>query len=350
VTSYKVAAIEIGGSVVEVTVNAPDLTTTFTDLVPGGQYRIEVSANYGAVSAGAPAFDTLTIADVPNAPTNASMALLTETSARVSWTGSTAQIGNQSPSGYIVDVTPSEGVVIPTDLSSSVRNAVITGLTPGVEYKFAVRAKSIVGNSLWSQLSAGVVTPGIATDVAVTTGLLPRATVTWTASAGLVTSYVVVGVPAIGRVVKTTVAANVQTATLLNLLYNTEYSVTVTALFGRLTAGPSAVAKFTSAVAPTLPSTFSSPVSVDSSGSIVVTYAELVPTAPVTIAGYYILVDGNEISGCGSSTQLLLTPTCAFTDGTVGSNYRFQPKAVVQGYRTTDYTLSAPSTVVLQTP
>jgi hypothetical protein len=349
VTSYNVAAIEIGGSVVEVIVNAPTLTTTFTDLIPGGQYTIKVSANFDAVNAGESASTSVTIADVPLAPTIPVMTLLTSTTARVAWVGSAATLGKQSTSGYIVDVTPSAGVVIPSGLSSSVRNVEITGLTPGVEYKFAVRATSIVGNSLWSELSTGVVAPAIATNVQVSTGLLPQATVTWAHVDGAVTSYLVTGVPVVGRIVKATVTGNINTATLTSLLYNTQYSVTVTALYGRLTAGASVPVEFTSAIAPTLPNTFTRPTSVVSTGSISVSYSELIPTAPVTIAGYYILVDGFEVAGCGSPSQLLVTPTCTYTGGVTGTSYRFQPKAIVQGYRTTDYVLSAPSSAVKQT-
>jgi hypothetical protein len=349
VTSYDIKAIEAGGSVVTTNVEAPLLTTTLTGLITNGDYSVTVSANYGAVNSGESLATNFGIADVPHAPTAPVFTLLSDTTARVSWTGSAAEIGRQVPNGYVVSVTPSEGVTIPTDLLASARNTIITGLTPGVEYQFAVRATSIVGQSAWSELSAGVIAPERANNVQITTGLLPTATVTWDAVRGAVTSYVVVATPSVGRVARAIVTGDQTSATLINLLYALDYEVTVTAMYGRVTAGASDIATFTSAIAPVLPANFTAPAVVVTSDSITVTYNELVTTEPVTVRGYYILIDGVEAAGCGSETELLAVPTCTLTGGTVGTSYRFLAKAVLEGYRTTDYTMSTTSTAVKQT-
>lgn len=349
VTSYDIEAVEAGGSVVSASVVAPTLTTTLSDLIAGGSYSITVSANYGAVNSGKSLPTEFSIADVPNAPTAPVFSLLTDTTARVAWTGSIAEAGKQVPNGYVVSVTPSDGVTIPSDLLSSARSATITGLTPGVEYQFAVRATSLVGKSPWSVLSDGVVAPQIATNVEISTGLLPTANVTWSAAPGAVTSYVVTATPTVGRIAKATVLGDQLSATLTSLLYATDYSVTVTAMYGRITAGPSVAATFTSALAPVLPANFTAPTAEVTADSITVTYQELTPTAPVTVLGYYILIDGVEAPGCGSPTELLAIPTCTMTGGVVGTNYRFLAKAVLAGYRATEYTMSTTSTAVKQT-
>lgn len=131
-------------------------STTVTGLAAGKTYnfwaRCHNTDGWGPYSVMA----TVTLPNVPTAPSQPLLASATASTMDISWSPSS---GNGSTvTGYQVGYgTSSSG---PTTIVSASSPQTITGLTPGTLYYFWVRAQNAVGYSAWSTSNSGKTTAG----------------------------------------------------------------------------------------------------------------------------------------------------------------------------------------------
>jgi hypothetical protein len=143
-TGYSVFQSLSGASYTPSTATISGTTAAVTGLTNGGSYSFEVLAT-NAVGNSVPSSpsNSITLADVPGAPTNAA-AVAGPAQASVSWIASTSN-GGKSINSYTVISSP--GNISATTANGSTTTATVTGLTNGLVYTFTVVATSAVGNS-----------------------------------------------------------------------------------------------------------------------------------------------------------------------------------------------------------
>jgi len=150
-------------SVGSATIISSDGSTAISGLSPGTVYyvwaRVHNDAGYSSWSSRA-SFTTLRVPDAPSTPV---VSNVQPTSVDLSWTPNGD--GGSAITGYDVGYGTSPGS--PTTTITGVTSPyTVTGLTPGTQYYFWVRAKNVVGNSPWSAVASQMSISGVRINVA----------------------------------------------------------------------------------------------------------------------------------------------------------------------------------------
>ena len=149
-------------SVGSATTVSSDGSTSISGLSPGTTYyvwaRVHNAAGYSSWSSRA-SFTTLR---VPDAPTTPVISNVKPTTADVAWTANGD--GGSAITGFDVGygTSPSSPT---TTVAVTTSPVTITGLTPGTQYYFWVRAKNSVGNSPWSGVASTMSISGVRINV-----------------------------------------------------------------------------------------------------------------------------------------------------------------------------------------
>jgi hypothetical protein len=224
ITGYSVTPTGPGGSLTPVVVTGT--STVITGLTNSSNYTFAVTAINSVGTGAAVTSSTVTPAGVPGGVTGLA-AVSGNQQVTVSWT---AADGNGNPiTGYTVTPTGPGGTLTPVTVSGT--STVITGLTNGSNYTFAVTATNSVGAG--AAVTSSTVTPAGAP--AVVTGLAAvsgnqQVTVSWTAASSNgspVTGYTITPIGPGGPLTPVTVTG---TSTVITGLTNgNSYTFTVTA-------------------------------------------------------------------------------------------------------------------------
>jgi hypothetical protein len=224
ITGYTVTASPGGASV---SVGSSARSATVTGLTNGTSYTFTVRAsNIAGLGAPSAPSSAVTPRNVPSAPTNV-VATAGIGSASVTWVAPTSNGGSPITSYTVISNTGGFSKTV----DASMLSTTITGLTPGVSYKFQVYATNVAGNGTRSTLSNAVVPtgpPGAPGGVAAAAGN-GSATITWTAAApngSAVASYVVTAFPG-GQT--TTVSGSSLAGVVIGLTNGTNYTFKVVA-------------------------------------------------------------------------------------------------------------------------
>ncbi len=149
IVSYTATASGGGGSC---TVTAPATSCTIDGLTIGGGYTFTVTADNGLGSSGSssPSSPVTPTVAVPEPATDASVALVDDTTALVSWSPSTDDGGGTVT--YTVIADPGG-----QSCTSAASFCTISGLEPGREYTFSITATNSAGSAI--SVSAKATTP-----------------------------------------------------------------------------------------------------------------------------------------------------------------------------------------------
>jgi titin len=305
ITGYTVT-ISPGGTMITTT---GATTVTFTGLANGQSYTFSVFATNG-VGNGPPASSSVTLPDVPSAPT-AVVATAGVRQATVTWTAPGA---NGSPiTSYIVTTSPGGR----TATSTGATTAVVTGLSNGTTYTFTVTALNAVGTGTASLPSAPITlpdVPGAPTAVVATAGI-GTATVTWTPPSSdgnsPITGYTVSESPGTARVT----TAGATTATFTGLTNGQTYTFVVTATNAVGTGAASSAS--TAITLPTVPDAPTNVLATPGNGQAVISW-----TVPDTTGGSPIT--GYTVASTTGSFRVTTTATTATVTGLQnGVSYTF---------------------------
>ena len=143
ITGYRITNVSTGD---EATVNASTFTREFTGLSNGASYTFKVTATYesGNTDIATSTTASATPRTVPDAPTNLAVTSGVGQFA-LTWTAP-ASSGGASITDYRIEYGESGNPWATfTEAVSAATSAVVTGLTPGTQYKFRVRAINEAG-------------------------------------------------------------------------------------------------------------------------------------------------------------------------------------------------------------
>jgi hypothetical protein len=307
--------------------NLATLSTTLIDLSANTDYTFTVTANNAAGSS-VPSQPSPPIRlTVPSAPL-AVIANATDTQATVAWSPPTSN-GGFSITGYVVTSSPGGYTM---DVSGTLTQATVVGLTNGVSYTFTVVAKSLLGLSVASSASIAVTPYGpLAPPTQVTasfnsTNRPGKIIVSWTAPVGPPIARYTVTCQQTGTIFPA-ITAPALSLDVSGLALAASYSFTVVATTaGNVSSVPSAPSNLV-LFGPPLPPTGVSAVPDN-------TTAFVSWTLPVTDGGYPILyytvrADPGSImqSVIGSAVSSMV-----FTGLTAGTPYSFSVLAGNQFY------------------
>lgn len=196
-TGYRVTLFTAGGPAATVVLDASTLTHTFTGLVAGLSYNVQVVATNAAVD-GTPS-TTSPIRTTP-APPPAVSGASNDASATVSWSTPPGVLRIDT---YTVSAFDGGTLVATTTVTAPQTTAIVPGLTNGTAYTFTVQTDTLFGSSATSAPSApvtpaaplpGVTVPDKPGSLGAQVGI-GEVTVSWSASTapvdGPVTSYLV---------------------------------------------------------------------------------------------------------------------------------------------------------------
>ena len=296
------------------------LSCTVTGLSNGQSYTFTVKATnaMGTGPASAPSA-TLIPASVPYAPGNV-IATAGNARATVSWT--TPWHGGMPITGYTVTSSP-EGKTCTT---TGALTCVVTGLTGGQAYTFAVTATNLVGTgpagtSNQVTVLAPAAVPGAPTIVGLVAGN-HQVTVSWLAPASdggaPITGYTVTGSPN-NQTCTTTGALS---CTVTDLGNGSSYTFTVTATNGAGTGPASAPsAPITPSDVPTAPRNV---IATAGYGTATVSWTAPLANGGTGITGYTVIASpggqGCTTPGALSCTVMGLTPGTSYTFAVTATN------------------------------
>ena len=268
--------------------------------------------------------------EVPTAPTEVTATDITTTTAKVTWTASTDNVG---VAGYNVYVNDSETPVNGETLVTGTEY-VLESLTAGTEYKVTVKAVDAAGNvsdgavhTFTTENAADTEAPSVPTEVTVTDVTATAAKVTWTASTDNVE---VVGYNVYLNGIKVNGEEPV-TATgydLADLTAGKDYEVTVTAVDAAKNESARSEAKMfttqkteepTDTVAPTVPGNVTAD-GITQTGATITWEAS---TDNVAVTGYNVYVGETKVN----ATPVTVT-TYNLTGLSAGTEYAVTVTAV----------------------
>lgn len=235
-TSYEVYEQENGVAVLLGSVGATSTSATVTGLTPGGTYSFEVAADNGTnttptglVSVTLPSSGGLI------APKNFTVAAVTSTETKLSWSASTGA------TGYAIYYSNGGSPQELGTVNSRTTSVTVTGLTPGSTDEFYVEAYNSTTTASTGWVS--VVMPGaqaLAAPTNVTATALTSTTgeLSWTGSAGA-TGYAIYYLSGSQSVLVGTVGANTTSVTIDGLGSSSSYSFAVVAFNSTTTSAAS---------------------------------------------------------------------------------------------------------------
>lgn len=139
---YSLTTSVSGGTIVSTTADPK----TITGLLPGRTYHFWARTHNAKGYSPWSGMRTVTMLNVPAAPTKPLLSSVTATSVDMSWTGNSN--GGSAITSYQIGWGSSS--TAPTSTATATSPRVVTGLKPGIVYYFWVRAKNSVGYSAWS--------------------------------------------------------------------------------------------------------------------------------------------------------------------------------------------------------
>ncbi|MBP0903709.1 fibronectin type III domain-containing protein [Mariniflexile gromovii] len=208
---------------------------TLTGLAPSNNYNITVRALDAAgnisSNSNAQSFSTIGTPDTtpPSNPTGLIVSNITETTADLSWTASTDNIGVVDYQVY------NNGILLIPSIGNNGTSVNLTGLTPDTNHSLTLRAIDVAGNISedsntinFTTLFVDTVAPSIPTNLVASDITQSSATLTWTASTDnvAVTDYKIYN----NGVLLVESTGNVTTYSITGLNANTVYSLTVSAI------------------------------------------------------------------------------------------------------------------------
>ncbi|WP_051238803.1 fibronectin type III domain-containing protein [Gaetbulibacter saemankumensis] len=272
-----------------------------TAVDPCGNYYGEVE-DYGVRITAAPVPDT----EAPTAPTNLAASNITDTTATLTWTASTDNVGVTSYEVFEDGIT-SVGSVAGTSMN-------LTGLTTATQYNYTVKAKDAAGNVSTASNTVTFTTidtqaPTAPTNLVASNITDTTATLTWTASTDNVgvTSYEVFedGITSVGSVTGTSM-------NLTGLTTATQYNYTVKAKDAAGNVSPASnTVTFTTidTEAPTAPTNLAASNITDTTATLTWTAS----TDNVGVTTYEVFEDGITSVGSVAGTSMNLTGLMAAT-------------------------------------
>jgi len=341
ITGYTVRAyVGTGTTVVaSATAAASASSATVAGLTNGTAYTFDVVAT-NAVGTSPPSARSNSVtpaaATVPGVPTNV-VATPGNASATVTWTPPTNN-GGSAVTGYRVRayVGTSNTAVKTVAAGATATSLVVTGLTNGSSYTFAVYATNAIGNSPFSTRSnavtpaAATTVPGAPTNVAATAGNA-SATVTWTPPASnggsAITGYQVRAYVGTGNTIVKTVPAGA-TATSLVVTGLTNGSSYSFAVYATNAVGNSPFSARSNAVTPTVTTTVpGAPTNVSAiagNASATVTWTPPASNGGSAITGYRVRAYVGTSNTAVKTVSAGATATSIVVTGlTNGSSYSF---------------------------
>jgi chitodextrinase len=301
--------------------NGTATTYTAAGLTAGTRYSFVVYAKDAAgntsPASNAAAVTTTPTADTtpPTTPGTPVKGAVTETTIALSWSASTDAVG---VSGYRLFQDGKQLTAVITGTSYTV-----TGLESSTSYAFVVKAYDKAGNvslgsgALTVSTAAPTDTSGsnIPTNLVVEDVAVSTATISWTAPAdGLAVSY---NVFRSGTPIAQGVTATTYTATGLDP--NTKYIFAIRAVNASGTESPTSQGRAattlptTDTEAPTVPTN----VTVGATTNTSIALSWTASTDNVAVAGYKILLDGEELNETATQTSLIINGLTANTSYSV---------------------------------
>ena len=153
-TGYTVTPIGPGGPLTPTTVSGGSTTAVVTGLTNGTPYSFSVTATNGVGTSASATSGSVTPATVAGAPTGVT-ATSGDHQASVFWTAPATDGGSPITGYTITPIGP--GGPGPVTVGANTTGVVVTGLTDGASYSFAVTADNGIGSSAAG--SSGAVTP-----------------------------------------------------------------------------------------------------------------------------------------------------------------------------------------------
>ena len=318
-TSYVVTASPAPGTC---TVISPATSCVILGITNGTAYTFSATATNSTGTSTAATSAAVTPAGKPDAPTGVN-AVSGNGSATVSFTAPTVT-GGAAIASYTVTASPNGAICT---VNAPATSCVVSGLTNGTAYTFAVTANNGLLTSSASTASSSVVpatVPGAPTSVAATSSASGAATVTFTAptsnGGSAITGYTVTSSPA-----GATCTGSGTTYTCTGLTNGTSYTFAVVAING---VGNSAAGTTSSGL--TTQGAASAPTTISAAtgdGEATVTFSGAVANGS-TITGYTVKAydsTGNEVSGATCTvTTAAANGSCIVTGLTNGSSYTFK--------------------------
>jgi RHS repeat-associated protein len=318
ITTYTVTPYvgTTAGTPITIPGSPPPTNTTLTGLTNGTTYVIYVAAANSQGTGPAGTSNPVTPADVPGMPTGVT-AVAGNAQATVSWTAPASNGGTIQS----YTVTPSIGSAI--TVSGGVTSALITGLTNGTQYTFAVSANNAAGSSPVG--TSGVVTPATVPDppgaITATSGNA-TANLTWNTAApngSTITTYTVT--PYVGSTAgtPTPVTAPANGTTIAGLINGTTYTFQVTAT-NAVGTGQAGISNAVTVGTPTPPTSVSASSSAGNQATVTWTAAGGPSPTGYLVTAYLGLQAENSVA-TGLTTSVTIT---GFASGT----YTFQVTAL----------------------
>ena len=231
IAQYTITPIGPGGALTSVVVGAGVTSTIITGLTNGTAYTFSVTAANDAAGSAATTSGSVTPAGAPLAPTGAG-ATAGDQQATVTWTA--PNDNGSAVTGYTITPDGPSGPLSPITVAGGSTSTLVTGLTNGASYTFAITATNSVGTSSTATIGPTVPrgAPAAPTGVTATAGD-QQASVFWTSPTDdggtPLVSYTITPIGPGGPLTPTVVAGTVTAAVVTGLVDGTSYTFSVTA-------------------------------------------------------------------------------------------------------------------------